>query len=83
MGDVSTRYRSTRTTTNYLAKLVCAHLRYPAVLAPANDRDRLSPRARRRARLTPGEINERLLALLCMCLAGSISILWLVINLRG
>jgi hypothetical protein len=83
MADIFTGNRGTRTTTEFVAELVDRHLRYPATVVPANDRGQPLARAARRTHLTPGEVNERLLALLCMCLAGAISVLWLVTNLRG
>jgi hypothetical protein len=83
MANISQRYRGTRAATNYLAELVGAHLRYPAAVAPANDSRKPSACASQRAPLTPGEINERLLALLCMCVAGAIGALWFVSNLTS
>jgi hypothetical protein len=83
MANIVTGNRSARAATDYIAALVERHLSYPVALAPANDHGQPSRRIARRTQLTPGEINERLLALLCMCLAGAISVLWLVTNLRG
>jgi hypothetical protein len=82
MVDLFNRSRSALSATEGVAMVTGARLAYRALQRPANDLGR--PALRRAQRpLTPGEVNERLLGLLCVCLAAGISTIWIVSVLQN